>query len=226
MSTTESTPTRSRVGRSLDTCTNLAYYFINRAMDRSQRYTLDNVAFTKTFNWWKNSTAREKGPRDTSRDWSAEEVIALLVEALQRGKVDLVAIRDERGALGVGDWGAVDSAASLALGLDTFQEREDRRVAMRDYAALVEKEQRREAVIKEEIRARRPPPGTRAKSGGKSVWDMVPTFRPVGVIKLKGKPRAKSVVLARLEVAKEQGVELLRGEEVGALSSCTISGLV
>ena len=137
---TENKPTRTRPGRTLDTCTNLVYYFIHRAIDINHHYDYHDVVITERFNWWQNGTARSKGPRDTTQNWTAEEVIVLLIEALQRKKVDLAAIREERGALTVGYWLAVDSAASLALGLDTLQEREDRRVLMRNYAAFVEQE--------------------------------------------------------------------------------------
>lgn len=75
----------------------------------------------------------------------------LLVEVLQRGKADLAVVRGERGALGVGYWRAVDLAASFALGLDTLREREDRRVAMRNYAEFVEQERRGEAMTREEM---------------------------------------------------------------------------
>lgn len=227
MSTTKSTPTRSQAGRTLDTCINLVSYFINRAIDINQHYVLDDVALTEKFNWWQNSTARSKALRDTSRDWTADEVIVLLVEVLQRGKVDLAVIRGERGAPGVGYWRAVDSAASLALGLDTLREREDRRVAMRNYAEFVEQERRGEAIMREDMRARRPmpyrrppplvlrpPPGRRAKNGQEKRWKMEVTRGPAGVVKSKGKPRAKSVVLTRHGEAKEKGTELLmRGVE-------------
>lgn len=128
MSTTDSTITRSQAGCTLDACTGPAHYMINRAIEINRHCRFDDVAFTEDFNLWRNGTARNKGPRDTSRDWTADKVIVLLIEALQRGEVDLAAIRNERGALTVKGWWAVDSAASLALGLDTLQERENRRV--------------------------------------------------------------------------------------------------
>lgn len=222
MSTADSTPTRSQAGRTLDTCVRSALYIIDRAIDINYHYNHDDVAFTEWFNLYQNATAEGKGPRDTTRDWTAEEVIVLLIEALQREKVDLAAVREKRGARTVRRWRAVDSAASIALGLDILQGREDRRALMRHYAAVAEQERREDAVRQEESRARRPMPyrrpppsvfilprGTRAKNRrkneGKGGWKMEVTLRPAGVVKSKEKPGAKTVVLVGNEKAKEGG---------------------
>lgn len=128
---------RSKEGRTLETCEPLAAYFVERMIINKKHLELDDLVFTESFNHALNGYPRNDKERDTSNDWTPEEVIVLLSQLMQRDNVNFQALRAKRSRIPKNEWAAVDSAITIVLGGERIEARQQRRKSLHDHAEYI-----------------------------------------------------------------------------------------
>ncbi|SPO02866.1 uncharacterized protein DNG_05543 [Cephalotrichum gorgonifer] len=193
--------TRSREGRTHETCENLVQYFIGRLVLNKGHHDLNDLDFAESFNHALNGYPKKGEARDVSNDWTPEEVTALLAELMTREKADFPALRRERSHIPINEWRAIDSAIVIAMGVEGIEGREERRRRMSVHAEYIKEVERvRNMRRKAAVVTTRKPKGAvvlrlgsdrRPKAPKRVAWTMdIPVRLNAGVkMRTKGKIR-------------------------------------